>query len=103
MSNPPNLEEDLPFRRAKLVVQRTFAGQFTEHRTNAELLLLKERLQTKNICRASSETPKIVMKSRPWAGRRSETPLFRPNILGKHVIMPHYLSPTLLVLQMVSY
>ena len=39
MRNPTNLEENLPFRRTKTVVQRTSAGQFTEPRTIAKLLL----------------------------------------------------------------
>ena len=40
---PPNLEENLPFRRAKTVVQRASAGQFTEPMTTAKLLVLKEQ------------------------------------------------------------
>ena len=40
----PNLEENMPFRGAKTIVQRTFAGQFTEPRTIAKLL--SQRKQT---------------------------------------------------------
>ena len=42
-----------------MVVQRTSAGQFAEHRTNAKLLLLqKEKMPLpKNVRRASSDAP----------------------------------------------
>ena len=39
MSHPPN-SKVLPFRRAKMVVKCTSAGQFTGKRTIGELLLL---------------------------------------------------------------
>ena len=46
---PPNLEENLPFCKARTVVQHTSAGQFTE-----------------NVRKATSDTPKFLMKLRPW-------------------------------------
>ena len=49
----------LPFRRAKMVLKCTSAGQFTGQRTIGELLLLKKRSETRKSHRATSDTPNI--------------------------------------------
>ena len=45
--SPPPSFENLPFLRAKTVVQCTFTGQFSGPKIIGELLLLKIRPQTK--------------------------------------------------------
>ena len=61
---PPNLE-NLPFRRAKAAVQCTSAGKLTGPRAIGELLLLNARSQTENVRRATSDSPKNLLKLRP--------------------------------------
>ena len=56
VAQPPNLE-NLPFRRAKTVVQCSSAGQPTGPKTIVELLFLKKTSQTKNVRKATSLTP----------------------------------------------
>ena len=65
VSNPPNLEENLSFYRGKTALQCASAGEFTEPRTIAKLLLLKNRSQKKNVHRVNCDTPKQFMKLRP--------------------------------------
>ena len=66
VSHPPDLE-NLPFRRAKVVLQCTFAGQISRLRIIGELLLLKviNGQQTKNFRRATSDTLKNLLKIQP--------------------------------------
>ena len=52
----PSQPGKLPLRRAKMVVQRTSARQFTGPRIIGELLQLK-KVTDKNVHRASSDTP----------------------------------------------
>ena len=61
---PPSLE-NLPFHRAKTVVQCTSAGQLTGPRIMGELLLLKKTSQTKNARRATSDTLQNVVEVTP--------------------------------------
>ena len=49
VSNSPSLEKNLPFCRAKTVIQCTSAGKFAETRAIVKLLLLRKRSQTKNV------------------------------------------------------
>ena len=64
--SPHNLE-NMPFRRVKTVVECSSAGQRTGPRAIGELLVLKKQKtsQTKNVCRAASDTPqKKLLKFR---------------------------------------
>ena len=57
--------ENLPFRREKTVVQCTSAGQLTGPGT-ITMVTKKTRSQTKNVRSATSDTPKNLLKLRPW-------------------------------------
>ena len=61
----PNIE-NLPFRKAKTVVQSASAGHLTGPRTIGELLLLKKKSQTKTFCR--------VRDAYAGGGRRGNCP-----------------------------
>ena len=57
MSHPPT-SKFLPFRRSKMVVKCTAAGQSTGQRATGELLLLKEKTITSRLITQSCEDKK---------------------------------------------
>ena len=55
---PPPTSKFLPFRRAKMVVKCTAAGQSTGQRTTDELLLLEDKKITSRLITQSCEDKK---------------------------------------------
>ena len=64
--SPPSTSKILPFRRTKLVVQCTSAGQLTGQKIIDEVLLLKRRSSTRKSRRAISDKPQNLVKLLPW-------------------------------------